>query len=96
MPLSSGVVCFIANDNWKIFQTWNDKIFDGNLWVCVSLKWNFSPTVASVLEQENIFLWLAASDCLRNYGKLEWVLSIFKYTEKGKSLIKFCKATKSI
>lgn len=62
----------------------------------VSLKWNFSLKVASVLEEENIFLWLAANGCLRNYGKLEWFFSVSKYTEIRKSLIKFYKATKYI
>lgn len=91
MPLSFGAVYFTANDNWKIMQTWNDKIFGGNLWVCVSLKWNFSPTVDSVLEQENIFLWPAANECLRNYGKLEWFLSISKYTKSGKASLSLVK-----
>lgn len=56
---------------------------------------NEISALASVLEQGNIFLWLAASGCLRNYGKLERFLSISKYTDKGKSLIKFRQATKS-
>lgn len=53
------------------------------------IKWNFSPKFASVLEPENIFLWLAASGYLKNYAKLEWCLSISKYIKIGESLIKF-------